>query len=126
MRRCKAAARDHDCTKGCAPTRLPNLPPRAGPLHIVAVVAAVSAPPTETLDGEIVATERQLVIMPALEGSLPTRVQNLRPRAGPLHIVAVVAAVSPPGRGSLGPLPTESSTVRILSRQGPRTVEMMA
>ena len=85
------------------------------------------AAPTETLDdGDIVAAEWQPVFMPAPEGSLPARVQSVPARAGPLHIVAVVAAAFPSGRASMGPPPTESSTVRRLSLQAPRTVERVA
>ena len=116
MRRCKVAARDHACTRGCAADAGAEIClGRRGPLHIV------------TLDDwDIDAATWELVIMPPLVGSLPRRVQGLRPRAGPLHIVAVVAAVSPPGRASLRPLPTGSSTMKRLSRQGPRTVERIA
>ena len=122
------AARDHACTRGCAVDAGAEIClGRRGPLHIVTVVAAVLASPTETLDDwDTVAATWELVIMPAREGSLPTRAQDLRPRAGPLHIVAVVAAVSPSGRASLASLPTESSTTRRLSLQGPRTVASIA
>jgi hypothetical protein len=116
MRRCKVAARDHACTRGCAADAGAEIClGRRGPLHIV------------TLDDwDIDAATWELVIMPPLVGSLPRWVQGLRPRAGPLHIVAVVAAAFPPGRASLRPLPTGSSTMKRLSRQGPRTVERIA